>query len=122
MGRRTGPIWSVRPRSGRRRCDSAARSASALSEAVRRLQTHLDVRLLHRTTRSLRPNEAAQRLLEHWKPALRLSRTRSRCSSVPASSALASPRHPLFLCDPGRRLMPASLRAFVDFIRDLPSA
>lgn len=45
-------------------------SASALSEAVRRLETQLGVRLLHRTTRSVRPTEAGQRLLEHLKPAL----------------------------------------------------
>jgi len=45
-------------------------SASALSEAVRRLETQLGVRLLHRTTRSVLPTEAGARLLEHLKPAL----------------------------------------------------
>ncbi|WP_077001454.1 LysR family transcriptional regulator [Variovorax sp. KK3] len=44
-------------------------SASALSEAVRRLETALGVRLLHRTTRSVRPTEAGERLLERLKPA-----------------------------------------------------
>ncbi|CAN7719803.1 LysR substrate-binding domain-containing protein [Variovorax paradoxus] len=45
-------------------------SASALSEAVRRLETELGVRLLHRTTRSVRPTEAGERLLERLRPAL----------------------------------------------------
>ncbi len=38
-------------------------SASGLSEAVRRLETELGVRLLNRTTRSVVPTEAGQRLL-----------------------------------------------------------
>ena len=45
-------------------------SASGLSEAVRRLETKLGVRLLHRTTRSVVPTEAGQRLLERLGPAL----------------------------------------------------
>src|SRR3954470_21819080 len=45
-------------------------SASALSEAVRRLEAQLGVRLLHRTTRSVLPTEAGQRLLERLGPAL----------------------------------------------------
>src|SRR6266481_6340456 len=45
-------------------------SASGLSEAVRRLETRLGVRLLHRTTRSVVPTEAGQRLLERLGPAL----------------------------------------------------
>jgi len=45
-------------------------SASALSEAVRRLETQLGVRLLNRTTRSVVPTEAGQRLLERLGPAL----------------------------------------------------
>jgi len=45
-------------------------SASSLSEAVRRLETELGVRLLHRTTRSVVPTEAGQRLLERLGPAL----------------------------------------------------
>ncbi len=39
-------------------------SASGLSEAVRRLEARLGVRLLHRTTRSVVPTEAGARLLE----------------------------------------------------------
>jgi DNA-binding transcriptional LysR family regulator len=46
-------------------------SASGLSEAVRRLETQLGVRLLHRTTRSVMPTEVGQRLLERLAPAMR---------------------------------------------------
>jgi DNA-binding transcriptional LysR family regulator len=45
-------------------------SASSLSEAVRRLEARLGVRLLHRTTRSVAPTEAGARLLERLGPAL----------------------------------------------------
>ncbi|KQP95350.1 LysR family transcriptional regulator [Methylobacterium sp. Leaf117] len=45
-------------------------SASGLSEAVRRLEARLGVRLLHRTTRSVAPTEAGARLLERLTPAL----------------------------------------------------
>jgi DNA-binding transcriptional LysR family regulator len=44
-------------------------SPSALSEAVRRLETDLKTRLLNRTTRSVTPTEAGQRLLERIAPA-----------------------------------------------------
>ena len=45
-------------------------SASSLSEAVRRLEAGLGVRLLNRTTRSVAPTEAGARLLERLGPAL----------------------------------------------------
>lgn len=45
-------------------------SASSLSEAVRRLEAQLGVRLLNRTTRSVVPTEAGARLLEQLQPAL----------------------------------------------------
>jgi DNA-binding transcriptional LysR family regulator len=45
-------------------------SASGLSEAVRRLEAGLSVRLLNRTTRSVVPTEAGKRLLERLGPAL----------------------------------------------------
>ena len=44
--------------------------ASSLSEAVRRLEARLGVRLLHRTTRSVAPTEAGARLAERLRPAL----------------------------------------------------
>ncbi|TDK39486.1 LysR family transcriptional regulator [Rhizobium deserti] len=45
-------------------------SASGLSEAVRRLESNLGVRLLNRTTRSVVPTEAGKGLLERAAPAL----------------------------------------------------
>lgn len=45
-------------------------SPSAVSEAVRRLEAKLGVRLLNRTTRSVAPTEAGARLLERLTPAL----------------------------------------------------
>jgi DNA-binding transcriptional LysR family regulator len=45
-------------------------SPSTLSDAVRRLETNLGVRLLNRTTRSVTPTEAGTRLLERLTPAL----------------------------------------------------
>ena len=46
------------------------RSASNLSEALRRLESRLGVRLLNRTTRSVAPTEAGARLLDRLGPAL----------------------------------------------------
>ncbi|ACC75561.1 LysR family transcriptional regulator [Paraburkholderia phymatum] len=43
-------------------------SASSLSIAVRRLETKLGLRLLNRTTRSVAPTEAGQRLIEKLSP------------------------------------------------------
>ncbi|WP_029001104.1 LysR family transcriptional regulator [Azohydromonas australica] len=45
-------------------------SASSLSEALRRLEARLGVRLLHRSTRSVVPTEAGARLLDRLGPAL----------------------------------------------------
>src|SRR5262249_16674547 len=45
-------------------------SASGLSEAVRRLEAELGVRLLNRSTRSVVPTDAGKRLLERLGPAL----------------------------------------------------
>ncbi|GAA0578547.1 LysR family transcriptional regulator [Rhizomicrobium electricum] len=45
-------------------------SASGLSEAVRRLEARLGLRLLHRTTRSVVPTEAGARLIERLGPAI----------------------------------------------------
>lgn len=45
-------------------------SASALSHAMRALETRLGVRLLNRTTRSVAPTEAGERLLQRLAPAL----------------------------------------------------
>src|SRR5258708_14003738 len=45
-------------------------SPSSLSEAVRRLEAKLSVRLINRTTRSIALTEAGTRLLERLAPAL----------------------------------------------------
>jgi DNA-binding transcriptional LysR family regulator len=45
-------------------------SASGLSAAVARLEARLGLRLLNRTTRSVTPTEAGQKLIEHLTPVL----------------------------------------------------
>ncbi len=55
---------------GFREAARAGGSASSLSEAVRRLEALLGVRLLNRTTRSVVPTEAGARLLDRLGPAL----------------------------------------------------
>ncbi|WP_017905062.1 LysR family transcriptional regulator [Pseudomonas asplenii] len=49
---------------------ASGRSASSLSDAVRRMEAGLGVRLLNRTTRSVMPTEAGARLMERIVPAL----------------------------------------------------
>jgi len=49
---------------------SSGASASSLSEAVRRLESDLGVRLLNRTTRSVAPTEVGERLLARLGSAL----------------------------------------------------
>jgi DNA-binding transcriptional LysR family regulator len=60
----------ARARSFRGAAIARGGSASTLSEAVRRLETRLGVRLLNRTTRSVTATEAGQRFLERLEPAL----------------------------------------------------
>ena len=60
----------ARARGFREAARTAGASASTLSEAIRRLETALGVRLLHRTTRSVTPTEAGTRLMERLAPAL----------------------------------------------------
>lgn len=57
-------------RSFRRAASLRGCSPSALSEAVRRLEARTGMRLLNRTTRSVAPTEAGQRLLDRLAPAL----------------------------------------------------
>lgn len=49
---------------------ASGQSASSLSEAVRRLEARLGLRLLNRTTRSVAPTEAGSRLIDRLAPAL----------------------------------------------------
>ena len=60
----------ARARSFRGAAHLRGASASSLSEALRRLETRLGVRLLNRTTRSVTLTEAGERLLERLSPAL----------------------------------------------------
>ncbi|MEQ4254480.1 LysR family transcriptional regulator [Pseudomonas syringae] len=48
----------------------SGKSASGLSDAIRRMEARLGVRLLNRTTRSVAPTEAGVRLMERIVPAL----------------------------------------------------
>lgn len=97
-------------------------SASSLSEAVRRLEARLGVRLLNRTTRSVAPTEAGQRLAERLMPAfgemeaaldvVNAFRDQPRGTlrlNVPASAAR--------LLLPG--IVPAFLRAYPDIRLDV---
>jgi DNA-binding transcriptional LysR family regulator len=60
----------ARARSFRGAAMARGASASSLSDAVRRLESRLGVRLLNRTTRSVTPTEAGTRLLDRLGPAL----------------------------------------------------
>ena len=60
----------ARTRSFRRAAALRGASASSLSDALRRLEARLGVRLLNRTTRSVTPTEAGERLLQRLVPAL----------------------------------------------------
>jgi DNA-binding transcriptional LysR family regulator len=60
----------ARARGFRDAARATGKSASGLSEAVRRLEAALGVRLLYRTTRSVAPTEAGGRLLERLGTAL----------------------------------------------------
>ena len=60
----------ARARGFREAARAVGTSASTLSEAVRRLEAQLGVRLLHRTTRSVTPTEVGTRLIERLTPAL----------------------------------------------------
>ena len=58
----------ARERSFTRAAAQLGVSQSALSHAMRHLETRLDVRLLTRTTRSVVPTEAGERLIQRiWK-------------------------------------------------------
>ena len=107
-------------------------SASGLSEAVRRLETQLGVRLLNRTTRSVVLTEAGQGLLDRLAPALTeveaaldvVNGFRDRPAgalrlNVPVSAArLVLPRIvPAFLAAyPGIRLEVIAEDSFVDVL------
>ena len=87
-------------------------SPSGLSEAVRRLETQLGVRLLNRTTRSVVPTDAGKRLLDRLAPAL--AEVESALDVV--NSARDKPMGTLRLNVPvsaARLVLPAILPAFL---------
>ena len=108
-------------------------SASGLSEAVRRLELRLGVRLLNRTTRSVVPTEAGERLLERLGPALTemeqaldaLNGFRDRPAgalrlNVPVSAArlvLSSIVPPFLAAYPDIRLEVITEESFVDVLQ-----
>jgi DNA-binding transcriptional LysR family regulator len=61
----------ARHRSFRRAAIELGVTPSALSHALRALEERIDVRLFNRTTRSVAPTEAGQRLVERIEPAFR---------------------------------------------------
>ena len=78
-----GDLSAFRGGGARRRLPAGGAGAAAcprpnLSEAVRRLEASLGVRLLNRTTRSVSPTEAGARLLERLSPGARRGRGGAR--------------------------------------------
>lgn len=61
----------VAHRSFRKAADTLGLAPSTLSHMMRALETRMGVRLLHRTTRSVAPTEAGERLLARLQPVLR---------------------------------------------------
>ena len=70
LGDLTAFLAVAKARGFRDAARTSGTSASTLSEAVRRLETRLGVRLLHRTTRSVTPTEVGAKLIERLTPAL----------------------------------------------------
>lgn len=63
-------VAEVNARGFREAARLSGKSASGLSDAIRRMEARLGVRLLNRTTRSVAPTEAGARLMERIVPAL----------------------------------------------------
>ncbi|MGV7209520.1 LysR family transcriptional regulator [Oxalobacteraceae bacterium A2-2] len=70
LGNLSAFVAVARQRGFREAARASGMSASALSEAVRRLEAQMGVRLLERSTRSVTPTEAGARLLQRLEPAL----------------------------------------------------
>ena len=69
LGDLTAFLVVAEERSFTRAAARLGKSQSALSQTVRRLETGLGIRLLTRTTRSVAPTDAGERLLEGLRPA-----------------------------------------------------
>src|ERR1700752_4652490 len=70
LGDLTAFLAVAEERSFTRAAAKLGTSQSALSHIIRRLETRLCLRLLTRTTRSVAPTEAGERLMESLRPAL----------------------------------------------------
>lgn len=93
------------------------RSSSSLSDAVKRLETDLGLRLLNRTTRSVLPTEAGRILIERLGPAFAeigsaLDQATSHCNRAAGSLKLNVPASAARLVLP--RIVPAFLMAYPD--------
>lgn len=102
----------ARARSFRGAAALRAVSASSLSEALRRLEARLGVRLLNRTTRSVTPTEAGQALLARLSPVL--SEITAALDGI--NSFRDSPRGTLRLNVPtiiARRVLPPIVNRFL---------
>ncbi|HCK17236.1 MAG TPA: LysR family transcriptional regulator, partial [Thalassospira sp.] len=56
-------------RSFRKAADALGVAPSTLSHALRNMESNLDIRLFHRTTRSVSLTEAGEQLLDRLRPA-----------------------------------------------------
>ena len=122
----------ARQRNFRRAAVRLGVSASSLSAAVRGLENRLGVLLLHRTTRSVTPTEAGQRLLDRLVPALDAvaaamdavndlagsptGRLRLNSASGPARLYLAQIVGPFLLAHPGITMEVVEDDSFVDIV------
>ncbi|WP_218831789.1 LysR family transcriptional regulator [Bordetella genomosp. 10] len=99
----------ARHRSFRKAAAERGVSASALSHALRGLEERLGVRLLHRTTRSVTPTEAGERLLARLDPALR--EVADALADVTALQAVPAGKVRLNVPRPAARLLLAPILA-----------
>lgn len=83
----------ARERSFTRAAAQLGVSQSALSHAMRHLETRLDVRLLTRTTRSVVPTEAGERLIQRLGPHLERDRAGPRCIARHPRTPGGQPAH-----------------------------
>ena len=106
----------ARHRSFRKAAAERGVSASALSHALRGLEERLGVRLLHRTTRSVTPTEAGQRLLARLTPAL--DDVADALADITALQTVASGRLRLNVPRPAALLLLAPILS--DFVARYP--
>jgi DNA-binding transcriptional LysR family regulator len=115
----------ARHRSFRKAADELDMAPSTISHMMSVLEARIGTRLLNRTTRSVLPTEAGERLVARLRPILQdLDDALAEIEAArdqPRGCALLEewcPAYPgLFLYYPGHRQTPAGLRAFVDVLK-----